>query len=239
MKYQVLAGVIEQAVLSGTVGATMVELWQTDLLNDYNDVTVNAAIELLAYDGLVLEPAPAPAAATPTGLTVVATNSRTVQLTWTASCNAVTYNVLRNRTVVASVTGTRTAITRLAPSTMYSFTVEAVNPAGTSPPSAPVNAMTSAVPKKKLPEPTPATPAKKRCSDTECDKTSRARGMCTTHYKRALTNGEFEVRAPAAHSTDSGYHAHLDKGQKPCQGCRKAHAVANRPRQKQTALAAV
>jgi chitinase len=87
----------------------------------------------------------ATAPAAPGGLTVTGTASSSVSLSWTAPAGTVTgYSVLRNGAPAVSVTGTSTTITGLAASTAYTFTVEAVNSAGTSPPSAPVSATTSA-----------------------------------------------------------------------------------------------
>jgi chitinase len=83
--------------------------------------------------------------AAPGGLTVTGTTSSSASLSWTAPAGTVTsYNVLKNGATTVTVTGTSTTITGLAASTAYSFTVEAVNSAGTSPPSAAVSATTSA-----------------------------------------------------------------------------------------------
>jgi chitinase len=89
----------------------------------------------------------ATAPAAPAGLTVTGTTSSSVALSWTAPAGTVTgYSVLKNGGSAVSVTGTSTTVTGLAPSTSYAFTVEAVNSAGTSPPSAPVSATTPAAP---------------------------------------------------------------------------------------------
>jgi chitinase len=89
----------------------------------------------------------ATAPAAPTGLTVTGTTSSSVALSWTAPAGTVTsYSVLKNGGSAVNVTGTSTTVTGLAPSTSYAFTVEAVNSAGTSPPSAPVSATTPAAP---------------------------------------------------------------------------------------------
>jgi chitinase len=91
-------------------------------------------------------PPPPPAApAAPTGLAVTGTTASSVSLAWTAPAGTVTsYNVLKNGATAVTATGTSTTITGLAASTAYTFTVEAVNSAGTSPPSAQVSATTAA-----------------------------------------------------------------------------------------------
>jgi hypothetical protein len=87
----------------------------------------------------------ATAPAAPAGLAVTGTTSSSVSLAWTAPAGTVTsYNVLKNGTTAVTVTGTSTTITGLAASTAFTFTVEAVNSAGTSPPSAQVSATTAA-----------------------------------------------------------------------------------------------
>ena len=82
---------------------------------------------------------------TPTGLTVTATTSSTVSLSWTASSNAPTgYKILRNGTQVGTSTGTTYTDTGLTAATSYTYTVEAYNTAGTSAASSSVTATTKA-----------------------------------------------------------------------------------------------
>jgi beta-galactosidase len=71
----------------------------------------------------------------PTNLTATAASSSEVDLSWTASATpGVTYTVLRNGVAVANgLTATSYSDTSVAASTSYSYTVEAVNAAGTSP----------------------------------------------------------------------------------------------------------
>ncbi len=84
------------------------------------------------------------APAAPTGLTVTGTTSSSVSLSWTAPSGTVSgYDVDKNGSQAASVTGTTATITGLAASTTYSFTVIAVNSAGQSPASGAVSATTS------------------------------------------------------------------------------------------------
>ncbi|MEU6390950.1 glycoside hydrolase family 18 protein [Streptomyces sp. NPDC046939] len=80
----------------------------------------------------------------PTGLAVGATTSSSVDLSWTPASTASGYNVYRDGTKVASVTGASTTVTGLAASTSYSFQVSAVNSAGESAKSAAVTAKTAA-----------------------------------------------------------------------------------------------
>ncbi len=88
------------------------------------------------------DPAPtAPAA--PTGLTATGTTSSSVSLSWSTVSNATGYNVYRNGTKVASVTGTSATVTGLTASTSYSFQVTATNAAGESAKSATVTATTA------------------------------------------------------------------------------------------------
>ncbi|MBE1160707.1 beta-1,3-glucanase family protein [Dyella acidiphila] len=71
----------------------------------------------------------------PTNLTATAISSSAVNLGWNASATSgVTYTVLRNAAAIANgVSGTVYSDTGLAASTTYSYVVEAVNTAGTSP----------------------------------------------------------------------------------------------------------
>jgi chitinase len=84
------------------------------------------------------------APAAPAGLTVTGTTSSSVSLSWTAPAGTVAgYDVEKNGSQAASVTGTTATITGLAASTTYSFTVIAFNSAGDSPASGAVSATTS------------------------------------------------------------------------------------------------
>jgi chitodextrinase len=92
--------------------------------------------------GTVGPPPPAP----PTNLTATAASSSQIDLSWTASTTGgVTYNVLRNGSVVKTgVTTTTFSDTGLQASTTYSYTVEAVDSSGTSGPSNQATATTQA-----------------------------------------------------------------------------------------------
>ena len=73
------------------------------------------------------------APSTPTGLTASGTTSTSTNLSWNASTDNVGvtgYDVLRNGTSVATVTGTTYTATGLTPSTAYSFAVRARDAAG-------------------------------------------------------------------------------------------------------------
>ncbi len=85
------------------------------------------------------------APAAPTGLAVTGATSSSVSLSWIAPPGTVTgYSVFENGSQAASVTGTSDTVTGLAPSTSYTFTVAARNPAGQSPQSGQVSATTPA-----------------------------------------------------------------------------------------------
>ncbi|MGW5196891.1 chitinase [Streptomyces spiralis] len=88
------------------------------------------------------DPAPTVPAA-PTGLAATGTTSSSVSLSWSTVSNATGYNVYRNGTKVASVTGTSATVTGLTASTSYSFQVTATNAAGESAKSATVTATTA------------------------------------------------------------------------------------------------
>jgi chitodextrinase len=98
---------------------------------------------IFAYGlGTTGPPPPAP----PTNLTATAVSSSQIDLSWTASATGgVTYTVLRNGSVAqAGITGTAFSDTGLQASTTYSYTVEAVDSAGTSGPSNQASATTQA-----------------------------------------------------------------------------------------------
>ncbi|MEV6367988.1 discoidin domain-containing protein [Micromonospora musae] len=79
----------------------------------------------------------------PGNLTVTGRTATSVSLAWSASTDAdgvAGYQVRQGTTTVASVSGTSTTVTGLSPATGYTFTVVALDPAGTSSP--PSNAVT-------------------------------------------------------------------------------------------------
>lgn len=81
--------------------------------------------------------------AAPAGLTVGATTSSSVALSWSGVSGATGYNVYRGGTKVQSVTGTSATVSGLAADTAYDFQVSATNSAGESPRSASVNGRTA------------------------------------------------------------------------------------------------
>ncbi|MGD6748694.1 chitinase [Streptomyces sp. BH105] len=88
------------------------------------------------------DPVVVPAA--PTGLAAGATTASSVGLSWSPVSNATGYNVYRDGTKVAAVTGASTTVTGLTADTSYSFQVTATNAAGESGKSAAVSARTAA-----------------------------------------------------------------------------------------------
>ena len=83
----------------------------------------------------------------PTGLTASGTTSSSTNLSWTAdtppaNCTISSYTVLRNGTSIGTASGTSFAVSGLAASTSYSFTVEATDANGTSAASSAVNVTT-------------------------------------------------------------------------------------------------
>ncbi|MGW7199601.1 chitinase [Streptomyces chryseus] len=81
--------------------------------------------------------------AAPSGLTVGATTSSSVALSWAGVSGATGYNVYRGGTKVQSVTGTSATVSGLAADTAYDFQVTATNSAGESPRSATVSGRTA------------------------------------------------------------------------------------------------
>ncbi|GII61800.1 hypothetical protein Skr01_18850 [Sphaerisporangium krabiense] len=84
--------------------------------------------------------------ATPSGLTVGATTTTSVLLSWSASQNATSYNVYQDGVKVASPTGTAYTATGLTTGRTYRFAVSAVNAIGESGKSAEVSATPSDMP---------------------------------------------------------------------------------------------
>src|SRR5580704_17118342 len=85
----------------------------------------------------------------PTGLAASGTTSSGTNLSWTADtapsgCTISSYTVLQNGTSIGTATGTSFAVSGLAASTAYSFTVEATDAAGTSSASSAVSVTTLA-----------------------------------------------------------------------------------------------
>ena len=83
----------------------------------------------------------------PTGLAASGTTSSGTNLSWNAvtpaaNCTINSYTVLQNGTSIGTATGTSFAVSGLAASTSYSFTVEATDAAGTSSASSAVNVTT-------------------------------------------------------------------------------------------------
>nr|AKP45383.1 alpha-amylase [Cystobacter sp. Cbv34]QQZ45548.1 CysT [synthetic construct] len=96
------------------------------------DAAGNASAQSTALSVATLTPDTTPPSV-PSGLTASGTTSSSVALAWTASTDnygVANYEVLRNGTQVASVTGTTYSDTGLSPSTTYSYTVRARDAAG-------------------------------------------------------------------------------------------------------------
>ncbi|MEV7418195.1 glycoside hydrolase family 18 protein [Streptomyces sp. NPDC089919] len=79
----------------------------------------------------------------PAGLAAGGATASSVNLSWNAVSGAAGYYVYQGGTRVQTVTGTSAAVTGLAASTTYSFSVSAFNAAGEGPKSAPVSATTT------------------------------------------------------------------------------------------------
>ena len=85
----------------------------------------------------------------PTGLAASGTTSSGTNLSWSAvtppaNCTISSYTVLQNGTSIGTPTSTSFAVSGLAASTSYSFTVEATDAAGISTASSPLNVTTLA-----------------------------------------------------------------------------------------------
>ncbi|WP_327653819.1 chitinase [Streptomyces sp. NBC_00483] len=87
------------------------------------------------------DPVVVPAA--PTGLAAGAATASSIGLSWSPVSNATGYNVYRDGTKVAAVTGASTTVTGLAADTSYGFQVTATNAAGESAKSTAVTARTA------------------------------------------------------------------------------------------------
>ncbi|WP_328635238.1 chitinase [Streptomyces sp. NBC_00356] len=87
------------------------------------------------------DPVVVPAA--PTGLAAGAATASSIGLSWSPVSNATGYNVYRDGTKVAAVTGASTTVTGLAADTSYGFQVTATNAAGESAKSTTVSARTA------------------------------------------------------------------------------------------------
>jgi hypothetical protein len=117
---------------------------QTLTLNEDN---AGWNIDSLAFAAQTTSCASAPTA--PTGLAASGTSSSGTTLSWTAdtapaNCSISSYTVLENGSSIGTATGTSFAVTGLAASTNYSFTVKANDSVGTSPASSALSVTTSA-----------------------------------------------------------------------------------------------
>ena len=153
------AGVVYDVFRSTTAGFTpsSANLIATVSGNSYSDTglanntTYYYVVEASSASGTSSPAAPASASTlaipqAPANLTATAASSSEIDLSWAASATSgVTYTVMRNGAAVASgLTATTYSDTGLTASTTYTYTVEAVNAAGTSPASDSVAATTSA-----------------------------------------------------------------------------------------------
>jgi hypothetical protein len=91
-------------------------------------------------------PAPTVPPLVPTGLQATAITSTSVSLSWAPSATATSYIVLRNGTQVGIPQDTNYVDTALLPENSYTYTVKAVNVAGSSAPSAGLSATTAFAP---------------------------------------------------------------------------------------------
>jgi chitinase len=98
-------------------------------------------------------------AGVPTGLTASAAGSTSIPLSWNAAtvpanCAVTSYTVFQNGQAVGTSNGTSFTVTGLAAQTKFSFTVAAVDPAGTSAQSGAISATTAAAGSGSGPAPT-------------------------------------------------------------------------------------
>ena len=153
------AGVVYDVFRGTTAGFTpsSANLIATVTGNSYSDTglanntTYYYVVEASSASGTSAPATPASASTlaipqAPANLAATAASSSEIDLSWAASATSgVTYVVMRNGTAVASgLTATSYSDTGLAASTTYTYTVEAVNAAGTSPASESAAATTSA-----------------------------------------------------------------------------------------------
>jgi chitodextrinase len=127
-----------------TASVTLPAGTQTLTLNEDN---AGWNIDSMAFAAPVSSCTAAPSA--PTGLASSGTTSSGTTLNWTAdtapaNCSISGYTVLKNGASIGTATGTSFAVTGLAASTNYSFTVEATDAAGTSSASSAVSVTTAA-----------------------------------------------------------------------------------------------
>ncbi len=117
------------------------------------------AMQMVAFKGAASGTSGTTSPTVPTGLSANVLSSSQITLSWTASTDPsytssqITYGVYRNGTLIATtaVGATTWADTGLAPSTTYSYTVSASDPAGNN------SAQSSAVQATTLPDTTPPT----------------------------------------------------------------------------------
>ena len=95
---------------------------------------------------VAIQPPPTDPPAVPTGLQATATTSTSISLSWTPAATATSYIVLRDGTQVGAPQDTNYVDTALLPENSYTYTVKAVNVAGSSASSAGLSATTSFAP---------------------------------------------------------------------------------------------
>lgn len=133
-------GVLDTAGISGT------SFVDTGLLPGTTYQYTITAVNVSGESAQSTPPASATTAAQlspPTNLHVTAITTNSVSLAWSASVGAVSYNLYRSGVLVASVTGLTTTDSGLSASTLYVYTVQAVDGSGnTSAQSSSVNVTT-------------------------------------------------------------------------------------------------